>query len=78
MKNCINRLRTGPFTRPLLVETIISHFWHGLTGPRQGYKLQKASFRILVGIYCHNIPTHTPQSGYHGVTEVAKPTSKNG
>ena len=30
------------------------------------------SFRILVGMYCHNIPTHTPQSGYHGVTEVAK------
>ena len=30
------------------------------------------SFRILVGIYCHNIPTHTPQSGYHRVTEVAK------
>ena len=29
------------------------------------------SFRILVGIYCHNIPTHTPQSGYHWVTEVA-------
>ena len=27
---------------------------------------------ILVGIYCHNIPTHTPQSGYHGFTEVAK------
>ena len=27
---------------------------------------------MLVGIYCHNIPTHTPQSGYHGVTEVAK------
>ena len=30
------------------------------------------SFRILVGIYCHNIPTHNPQSGYHGVTEVSK------
>ena len=30
------------------------------------------SFRILVGIYCHNIPTHTPQSGYHGVTDVAE------
>ena len=30
------------------------------------------SFRILVCIYCHNIPTHTPQSGYQGVTEVAK------
>ena len=30
------------------------------------------SFRILARIYCHNIPTHTPQSGYHGVTEVAK------
>ena len=33
------------------------------------------SFRILVGIYCHNIPTHTPQSGYHGVTEVAQTTN---
>ena len=43
-----------------------------LTGPRQSYRLQKTSFLILVGIYCHNIPTHTPQSGYHGVTEVAK------
>ena len=29
-------------------------------------------FCILVGIYCHNIPTHTSRSGYHGVTEVAK------
>ena len=34
--------------------------------------MQKMSFRILEGIYCHNIPTHTPQSGYHGVGEVAK------
>ena len=34
-----------------------------LTFPRQGYRLQKTSFHILVGIYCHNIPTHTPQSG---------------
>ena len=33
------------------------------------------SFRILVGRYCHNIPTRTPQSGYHGVTEVAKTTN---
>ena len=41
-----------------------------LTGPRQG--TVKKCFCILVGIYCHNIPTHTPQSGYHGVTEVAK------
>ena len=24
---------------------------------------QKTSFRILVGAYRHNIPTHTPQSG---------------
>ena len=30
------------------------------------------SFRILVGICCHNIRSHTPQSGYHGATEVAK------
>ena len=52
-----------------------SHFTSlapALTGPQQGYRLQKTSFRILVGIYCHKIPTHTPQSGYHGVTEVAK------
>ena len=34
--------------------------------------MQKTSFRILVGIYCYNIPTHTPQGGYHGVTEAAK------
>ena len=43
-----------------------------MTGSQQGYRLQKTSFRILAGIYCHNLPTHTPQSGYHGVTEVAK------
>ena len=43
-----------------------------VTGPWQGYILQKTCFHILVGIYCHNIPTHTPQSGYQGVTEVAK------
>ena len=29
-------------------------------------------FRILVGIYCHDVPIHTLQSGYHGATEVAK------
>ena len=27
---------------------------------------------MLVGIYCHHIPTNTPHSGWHGVTEVAK------
>ena len=63
-----------PFTRPLLVETAISCLWHGhLNDPPQGYKLQKMCFCILVGICYNNIPTHTPQSGYHGVTEVAKP-----
>ena len=73
MKNSISRLCTSPFTRPLLVETAISRRWHGhLTGPRHSYRLQKTSFRILVGIYCHNIPTRTPRSGYHGVTEVVK------
>ena len=76
VKNCISRLCTGPFTRPLLVEIAISLLWHGqLTGPPQSYRLQKTSFRILVGIYCHNIPTHTPQGGYHVVTEVAKTTN---
>ena len=29
-------------------------------------------FRILVGIYWHNICTRTPESGYHRVTKVAK------
>ena len=74
MKNYISRLCTNnPFTSPLLVETAISRLWHGhLTGPLQGYRLQKTSFRILVGIYCHNIPTHIPQSGHHGVTGSAK------
>ena len=43
-----------------------------MTGTRKGYWPQEASFCILVGIYCHNIPAHTPRSGYHGVTEVAK------
>ena len=46
-----------------------------VTGSQQGYGPQETSFRILVGIYCHNIPTHTPWSGYHGVTEVAKPAN---
>ena len=33
---------------------------------------KKMSFHILVGIYCHNIPTCTRQSGYHGSTKDAK------
>ena len=55
-----------------------SHFAslaQALTGSQQGYRLQKTSFCILVGIYCHKIPNHTPQSGYHGVTEIAKPAN---
>ena len=30
------------------------------------------SYSIPVGLYCHNIPTCTPQSGYQGVTKVTK------
>ena len=30
VKKCISRLCSGPFTRPLLVETAISRLWHGL------------------------------------------------
>ena len=64
VKNYISRLCTGPFTRPLLVETAIPRLWHGhLTGPRHSYRPQKTSLDILVGIYSHNIPTRTPQSG---------------
>ena len=66
MKNCISGLCTGPFNSHFTSLARVS------TGPRQGYRLQKTSFRFLVGIYYHNIPTHTPQSGLHGVTEVAK------
>ena len=60
----MSRLCTGPFTMPLFGEN--SHFaslarvWTGLW---QGYRLQKTSFRILVGIHRHNIPTHTPHNG---------------
>ena len=32
------------------------------------------SFGIVVCIYCHNIPTCTPQSWYHRVTNVTKNT----
>ena len=28
-----------------------------------------------MGMHCHNITTHTPRSGYHGITEVAKTTN---
>ena len=57
-----------------------SHFasWTlALRGPRQSYRLQKTSFRTLVGTYCHNIPTHPLQTvlRYYGVTEVAKPAN---
>ena len=34
-----------------------------LTSHGQGYRLQTMSFCILAGIYYHNIPSHTPQSG---------------
>ena len=73
MKNCISTLCTGPFTRPLLVETAFWCLWHR-HGPALGRArdCKKTSFRILLGVYCHNIPTHTPQSGYHKVAEVAK------
>ena len=58
---------------PLLLVKIgfsrLSHRPH-----RQGYRLQKTSFCILVGICCHNIPTHTPQSGYRRVNKIAKNT----
>ena len=45
-----------------------------LTGLWQGYKLQKMSSRILVGIHCHNIRIHTAQSVSHGDSAVAKTT----
>ena len=31
VKNCISRLCTGPFTRPLLLETAISRLWQGIS-----------------------------------------------
>ena len=74
MKNCISRLWAGPFTH-------LSHYWWkqsfrvfgtGFDRPPAGLETAKNVFPILVGIYCHNIPTPTPQSGYQGVTEVAK------
>ena len=75
VKNCISRLCTSPFTRPLLVETVIFVFGTGCEQPKARLETAKTFSRILVGIYCHNISTHGPQSGYHGVTEVAKTTN---
>ena len=63
MKNCKSGLCTGAFTAIIGGNSHFASLARVLTGPRQGYGQQKASFRILVGIYCHNIPTHTPQSG---------------
>ena len=74
MKNCISRLCTD---RPIHWAIIggNSHFASlacVVNSPKQGYRPQKASFRIIVGISCQNIPTRTPHNGYHGLTEVAK------
>ena len=74
MKNCISRFCTD---RPIHWAIIggNSHFASlacVVNGPKQGYRPQKASFRIIVGISCQNIPTRTPHNGYHGLTEVAK------
>ena len=72
----MSRLCTGPFT-------YVSHYWWkqpfrvfgtGMDRPSTRLQTAKVSCGILVGIYCHNIPTHTPQSGSHGVTEVANIT----
>ena len=62
LKNCMSRLRTGPFSAGAVIggNSPFASLARGLTGPQQGYKLQKTSFRILVGINCHNIPTDTP------------------
>ena len=47
-------------------------FTQAMTGPRQGYKLQRMSFGILICLHCHIILTCTPQSGYREATKVAK------
>ena len=63
MKNCISRLCTSPFTH-------VSHYWWkqsfrvfgtGFDWPSARLETaKKQSFRILVRIYCHNIPTCIP------------------
>ena len=55
------------------METVVLRLSHGfLPALGKARDCKNKSFRILVGIYCHSIPTCTLQSGYHGVTEVAK------
>ena len=52
------------------MEIAVSHLWHGhLAIPRQSYRLQKKSFRILV---LSQYPNSHTGSGNHGITEVAK------
>ena len=75
LKTSISRMCIVPFLH-------VSHYWWNTpfaslervwTGPWQGYRLQKKkAFRILVRTHRHNIPTCTPQRGYHGDTEVAR------
>ena len=45
-----------------------------MTGPRRGYRLQKASLCSLICAYCQTILTCTPQNGHHGITKVTKNT----
>ena len=50
------------------MEAAISRLWHSA-------RLETAKSVLTYPnrhTCCHNIPIHTPQSGYHGVTEVAK------
>ena len=58
---------------PVLVETVIFCVFHtGHDRPEARLEAAKEFPGIIVDIYCHSIPSCTPQSRYHRFTKVAK------
>ena len=80
VKNCMSRLCTNPFTRPLLVETAISRLWQGhLTGPWQGYTAKNVlsyPSRHILSQHPHSHPSDWVPRGHRG--RQSRQHSKNG
>ena len=57
------------------METVISRLWHGFDRLWAGLETAKNVLSYPKRDILSHIPTHTPQSGYHRVTNVAKTTN---
>ena len=51
--------------RPRRENVPLAPFTYAMTSPRQGSRLQKTSFGILMCGECHNISSCTPVNGHH-------------